>query len=191
VNGHILSFSVANRPRWATFDTGTGELLGAPVYGDIGRYEGIVITAHNGDRTASLSPFSIEVALDGNGSGNEGDPTIPSEPEHQMPGESDNAEAAPEFDQGDGQQSGEGDSNSGSGSGGSSGGGGFFWGGWGSGGSSGTGDDSNSGGGSDDGGSGSSGGDNTSDPGNGAMTEAKNKRRRTVRRRYLARPSVQ
>ncbi len=68
VNGDVLSFSIQNRPTWATFDVSSGELQGTPGVGDIGTYSGIVIAAHNGSRNASLAPFGIEVlAAAGNG----------------------------------------------------------------------------------------------------------------------------
>ncbi len=146
VNGQVLSFSIANRPAWATFDTGTGELLGAPVYGDIGRYEGIAITAHNGDRTAALTPFTIEVALSGNGANSEEETD-----QEDAPGDDQQA-GDDELNEGDDVVD-TGGSGSDSGSGSGSGGGGWFnWGGgFGGGSDGGTGGGDSSGGGSSDG----------------------------------------
>jgi subtilisin-like proprotein convertase family protein len=55
------SFSILNKPSWATFDTGTGALTGRPGLSDLGVTGGIVITARNGGLFASLSPFSLTV----------------------------------------------------------------------------------------------------------------------------------
>ncbi len=56
-----LSFSVTNRPRWASFSQTTGRLSGTPGADDTGTYDGIVITVSDGQESASLPEFSIEV----------------------------------------------------------------------------------------------------------------------------------
>src|SRR5262245_26223811 len=38
--GASLTFSVSNKPTWASFDAATGELSGTPAAGDVGQYEG-------------------------------------------------------------------------------------------------------------------------------------------------------
>ena len=61
-NGDTLSFSIANRPTWASFDSATGSLSGTPGAGDVGTDSGIVITVSDGEFTASLPSFSITVS---------------------------------------------------------------------------------------------------------------------------------
>lgn len=60
-DGDPLTFSIQNRPQWATFDTQTGELSGETSMGDIGSYAGIVISVSDGQASDSLPQFSIEV----------------------------------------------------------------------------------------------------------------------------------
>jgi hypothetical protein len=61
-DGQTLTFSIANRPGWATFDTATGELSGTPGPANIGQTSNIVISVTDGQASASLAPFSITVA---------------------------------------------------------------------------------------------------------------------------------
>lgn len=68
VDGDTLSFSIRNKPSWASFDTETGRLAGIPQFGDVGTYEGIVVSVSDGSATASLPAFSIAVSQDGLGS---------------------------------------------------------------------------------------------------------------------------
>jgi hypothetical protein len=60
-DGDTLTFSISNKPSWATFDTTTGTLSGTPANADVGRSEDIVITVTDGTATAALPAFSIEV----------------------------------------------------------------------------------------------------------------------------------
>jgi large repetitive protein len=60
-NGAALTFSIQNKPAWATFSTSTGELTGDPSTSYIGTYSGIVISVSNGVATAALPTFSINV----------------------------------------------------------------------------------------------------------------------------------
>jgi hypothetical protein len=60
-NGLTLTFSIANRPSWASFDSGDGTLSGTPSVEDIGTTSAIVITVSNGSSSASLDPFSVTV----------------------------------------------------------------------------------------------------------------------------------
>jgi hypothetical protein len=55
------SFSISNKPAWATFSTVTGALTGTPSAGDIGTFSNIVITASNGSANATLPAFTIAV----------------------------------------------------------------------------------------------------------------------------------
>ncbi|MGQ0384109.1 MAG: putative Ig domain-containing protein [Gammaproteobacteria bacterium] len=61
-DGNALSYSIANRPAWATFDTGTGRLSGTPPAGSAGAYSGIVISVSDGALSASLPAFTLTVA---------------------------------------------------------------------------------------------------------------------------------
>jgi hypothetical protein len=60
-DGDVLSFSITNAPRWASFNTSTGGLYGTPSATDVGSYTGIVITVSDGQTTRSLAAFSISV----------------------------------------------------------------------------------------------------------------------------------
>jgi hypothetical protein len=61
-NGDALSFQIANKPAWATFNTVTGELTGTPTLGQLGTYADIIISASDGKGSAQLGPFSIKVS---------------------------------------------------------------------------------------------------------------------------------
>ncbi len=67
-DGDSLSYSIRNKPAWATFDTATGRLEGMPRFGDTGTYEDISISVSDGKVAASLPAFSITVSQDGLGS---------------------------------------------------------------------------------------------------------------------------
>jgi hypothetical protein len=59
--GSTVSFSVQNKPAWATLNTATGQLSGTPAAADAGIYANIVISASNGTASAALAPFQISV----------------------------------------------------------------------------------------------------------------------------------
>jgi hypothetical protein len=61
-DGDALTFSVTNLPAWATFDTSSGLISGTPAASDVGSYQSIIITVADGNATAQLAPFSIQVA---------------------------------------------------------------------------------------------------------------------------------
>ncbi len=61
-DGNALTFSVANKPAWATFSTTTGRLSGTPGSTQAGTYGNIAISVSDGTASASLAPFSISVA---------------------------------------------------------------------------------------------------------------------------------
>ena len=63
-----LTFSISGQPSWATFDTSNGRLSGTPTLGSVGLFEDIQISVSDGSASASLSPFSINVADVANGS---------------------------------------------------------------------------------------------------------------------------
>ena len=60
-DGDSLTFSIANMPGWASFDSATGELSGQPTLGDVGTYSNISISVSDGTVSASLSGFTITV----------------------------------------------------------------------------------------------------------------------------------
>ena len=62
-----LSFSVQNRPSWASFDASTGRLAGTPAPAQIGTYDNIVVSVTDGVALASLEPFDIQVTSAPNG----------------------------------------------------------------------------------------------------------------------------
>lgn len=68
-NGDPLTFSIANRPQWATFNTTTGQLSGTPTSANVGTYSNVAISVSDGQATVSLPAFAITVKdLSTNGS---------------------------------------------------------------------------------------------------------------------------
>jgi hypothetical protein len=60
-DGNALTFSISNRPAWASFSTTTGRLSGTPSSSDVGTYSGIVIEVSDGVTSRSLPAFTITV----------------------------------------------------------------------------------------------------------------------------------
>ena len=60
-NGDTLSFSIANRPAWANFNSSTGQLQGTPAAGDVATTSNIQINVSDGKDSRSLPTFSITV----------------------------------------------------------------------------------------------------------------------------------
>jgi hypothetical protein len=60
--GRTLSYSVTNKPAWATFSIATGQLSGTPASTQAGTYSGIVISASDGKARAYLPMFAITVS---------------------------------------------------------------------------------------------------------------------------------
>lgn len=60
-DGDPLTFSVQNKPAWASFDARTGLLSGMPGANAVGSHANIVISVSDGHATATLPPFSIAV----------------------------------------------------------------------------------------------------------------------------------
>jgi hypothetical protein len=56
---YTAKFSIANRPRWAVFDSVTGQLSGRPYASDVGTYTNVQISATDGKYRAALTPFNI------------------------------------------------------------------------------------------------------------------------------------
>ncbi|MBM0103956.1 putative Ig domain-containing protein [Steroidobacter sp. S1-65] len=67
-DGNALTFSIANRPSWASFNTSTGQLSGTPTASQAGTYSNITIRVSDGRVTTSLPAFSISV-VDASSSG--------------------------------------------------------------------------------------------------------------------------
>ena len=58
-DGQTLTFSITNKPAWATFSTATGKLSGVPTAA--GTHSAIMIAASDGTAKVSLATFSIAV----------------------------------------------------------------------------------------------------------------------------------
>ena len=62
VEGDTLTYSITNKPTWATFNTSDGTLSGTPNNSDVGTTTGIVITVTDTSSAAnSLASFDLEV----------------------------------------------------------------------------------------------------------------------------------
>ena len=60
--GDTLSYSIANKPSWASFNTSTGELSGTPAIAMWAQSPGILITINDGHNSlVALPAFSITV----------------------------------------------------------------------------------------------------------------------------------
>jgi hypothetical protein len=78
-DGDPMSFSVTNKPSWASFSIATGTISGTPITASVGTDPGIVISVSTGHGSASLAPFSITVSQasgSGTGSGGTGSATL-------------------------------------------------------------------------------------------------------------------
>lgn len=60
-DGDTLTFSIQNRPTWATFSGTTGRLSGTPGAGDVGQFVDVRISVSDGQAQATLNAFSITV----------------------------------------------------------------------------------------------------------------------------------
>ena len=67
-DGNSLTFSVANLPAWATFNSSTGRLSGTPTAAQVGTYASVTITVSDGSTRASLPAFTIQVVGTATGS---------------------------------------------------------------------------------------------------------------------------
>ena len=61
-DGNPLTYGIANRPSWATFNTTTGRLSGTPTSANVGSYGNILITVSDGQASAQLPAFAITVS---------------------------------------------------------------------------------------------------------------------------------
>jgi hypothetical protein len=67
-DGNTLTFSIQNRPAWATFSTTTGRLSGTPALTDIATFSNIIISVTDGTASVSLPAFSLSVLQAATGS---------------------------------------------------------------------------------------------------------------------------
>ncbi|WP_129776060.1 putative Ig domain-containing protein [Peristeroidobacter soli] len=67
--GRTLTWSITNRPAWATFNTSTGALTGTPTAAQVGTTSGIVIAASDGTNRTALPSFNIAVNAAGSSTG--------------------------------------------------------------------------------------------------------------------------
>ena len=76
-DGDPISFSVKNKPGWASFSIASGTLAGTPAAANVGTDSNIVISVSTGHGRAALAPFSIAVQkAAGSGSGSTGSATL-------------------------------------------------------------------------------------------------------------------
>lgn len=61
-DGDALTFTVTNRPAWASFDARTGRLAGTPAAADQGSIRDVTIAVSDGRASATLAPFTLTVA---------------------------------------------------------------------------------------------------------------------------------
>ena len=66
-DGNTLTFSIQNRPAWASFNTSTGRLSGTPQLTDVASYSNIIISVSDGTASASLPAFNLSVLALANG----------------------------------------------------------------------------------------------------------------------------
>jgi hypothetical protein len=66
--GDALSFSITNKPAWASFDTATGRLEGMPTTNDAGQSGPIELSVTDGSNIVALTTFTITVEATGSAS---------------------------------------------------------------------------------------------------------------------------
>jgi len=66
-DGNALTFSIQNRPSWATFNTATGRLSGTPGLLDILSFANVTISVTDGTAVVSLPSFNLSVLALANG----------------------------------------------------------------------------------------------------------------------------
>ncbi|RPI14980.1 MAG: hypothetical protein EHM60_05390 [Lysobacterales bacterium] len=67
-DGDPLTYSIANKPAWASFSTTNGQLTGTPSSTDVGTTSNVVISVSDGKASANLPAFSVAVLQATNGS---------------------------------------------------------------------------------------------------------------------------
>lgn len=66
-DGNTLTFSIQNRPAWATFSTASGRLSGTPALADVGTFSNITISVSDGTAVTSLPSFNLSILALANG----------------------------------------------------------------------------------------------------------------------------
>lgn len=66
-DGDLLTFTITNKPSWATFNATTGRLHGTPTGEHVGTYSNITIRVGDGIATRALPAFAITVTAIANG----------------------------------------------------------------------------------------------------------------------------
>jgi hypothetical protein len=66
-DGNPLTFTIQNRPSWATFNTSTGQLSGTPGVLDVLTFSNIIISVSDGTAVVALPAFNLAVIALGNG----------------------------------------------------------------------------------------------------------------------------
>ena len=61
-DGNALTFSIVNKPSWATFNTTTGALTGTPTVAQVGAFAAVTISVSDGSASTSLGAFTITVS---------------------------------------------------------------------------------------------------------------------------------
>lgn len=67
-DGPTPTFSIVNKPSWASFSASSGRLFGTPGAADAATYSSIGISVSDGYSSASLAAFTITVTAASNGS---------------------------------------------------------------------------------------------------------------------------
>lgn len=65
-NGDALTFSIVNKPAWATFDATTGALSGTPSEANVGKSSSITIEVSDAKAVTQLPSFQIDVVSSAN-----------------------------------------------------------------------------------------------------------------------------
>ena len=59
--GQPLTFTIANKPGWLSFNASTGGLTGTPAGTDVQAWANVTITASDGELSSTLTPFTLTV----------------------------------------------------------------------------------------------------------------------------------
>src|SRR3954462_802267 len=65
-DGNSLTFSVANKPGWASFSSATGQISGTPFAEHAGTWSNVVVSVSDGSSKVSLPAYSIVVKPNAN-----------------------------------------------------------------------------------------------------------------------------
>ena len=66
-NGDPLSFTIQNKPSWASFSLTNGQLTGTPALTDVGSFANVIISVSDGKATTALAAFTITVTQTNSG----------------------------------------------------------------------------------------------------------------------------